>query len=537
MPSANRWMQRREPGRALHPLRLDPRQPRRDRPAPGRTRGHGGRRGRRSASSSASCSPSSRSAFPRTYGPILAVTGTLYAVPSLALFVLLIPFTGLSPRDRDRGPRALHPAHPGAEHRDRLEGVPADVTEAATGMGYTPSQRFWRVELPIAMPVIVAGLRIATVTTIGLVAITTFIGLGGLGYLIVNSGYPTLLPDLDLRRRLPVHRARRHCRLRPPMAPAPPDAVGRGLAAAEDGALRGRHRVAVRSGELDRSTKRHLPAPLGARLPLGRRARRGRRDRAAGSASSSGTPGAAPAWSSPSPTSGGRFRRSGWLGIVFAITAGLFGRGGIGFLPAVIALILLAIPPIVTNTYAGMREVDRELVEAGRGMGMRERRSSALVEVPVALPVDPGRRASRPVQVVATATLATIVGGGTLGAFIIQGIERARARPGGGRGNAGRAPRDLHRAGIRIASARGSVARAQGSGDPGGRRDATEMPLPGGQLNPCVSVARRACRGLLLDLAVRHFDVAPGDTCTHSEGEPNADAPHACPRGGGAGAA
>ena len=82
-----------------------------------------------------------------------------------------------------------------------LRGRAADVIEAATGMGYTPAQRFWRVELPIAMPVVVAGLRIATVTTIGLVTITTFIGLGGLGYLIINSRNATLLPDLDLRRR------------------------------------------------------------------------------------------------------------------------------------------------------------------------------------------------------------------------------------------------------------------------------------------------------------------------------------------------
>jgi osmoprotectant transport system permease protein len=113
----------------------------------------------------------------------------------------------------------------------------------------------------------------------------------------------------------------------------------------------------------------------------------------------------------------------GWLGIVFAPLLVLFGRGGIGFAPSVIALILLAIPPIVTNTYAGMREVDREMVEAGRGMGMRESEIVRLVEVPVALPVIMAGVRSSAVQVVATATLATIVGGGTLGAFIVQGID------------------------------------------------------------------------------------------------------------------
>ena len=112
----------------------------------------------------------------------------------------------------------------------------------------------------------------------------------------------------------------------------------------------------------------------------------------------------------------------GWLGIVFPLTLTALGRGGIGFVPAVIALTALGVPPIVTNTFAGMREVDRELVEAGRGMGMRETQLVREVEVPVALPVIlAGVRVSA-VQIVATATLAAIVGGGTLGHFIVQGI-------------------------------------------------------------------------------------------------------------------
>jgi osmoprotectant transport system permease protein len=129
-----------------------------------------------------------------TYGPIIAVTGTLYAVPSLALFVLLIPITGLSPTT---GIVALVLYTLLILVRNivvALDGVPADVVEAATGMGFGPGRRFWRIELPIALPVIIAGLRIATVTTVGLVAITTFIGLGGLGYLIINSGTQRFFP-------------------------------------------------------------------------------------------------------------------------------------------------------------------------------------------------------------------------------------------------------------------------------------------------------------------------------------------------------
>ena len=129
-----------------------------------------------------------------TYGPIIAVTSTLYAIPSLALFALLIPLTGLS---LTTGIVALVLYTLLILVRNivvALDGVPPEVVEAATGMGYGPLQRFWRVELPVATPVIVAGLRIATVTTVGLVAITTFIGLGGLGYLIINSGTRRFFP-------------------------------------------------------------------------------------------------------------------------------------------------------------------------------------------------------------------------------------------------------------------------------------------------------------------------------------------------------
>ncbi|MDQ4035474.1 MAG: ABC transporter permease [Chloroflexota bacterium] len=124
------------------------------------------------------------------HGPIVAVSGTLYAIPSLALFAILIPFTG---------PQSLLAAEIALVSYTILilvrnflagfDGVPADVMEAADGMGLTSSQRLWRVELPIALPVIVAGIRIATVTVIGLVTVTALIGLGGLGYVIIDLGY------------------------------------------------------------------------------------------------------------------------------------------------------------------------------------------------------------------------------------------------------------------------------------------------------------------------------------------------------------
>lgn len=126
---------------------------------------------------------------PRLYGPIIGVTGTMYAIPSLALFALLTPITGLG--TVLTAEIALVSYTLLILTRNIVEGlraVPPEAVEAATGMGYTPAQRLLRVELPLALPIIVAGLRIATVTIVGLVTVTALIGIGGLGYLIVTIG-------------------------------------------------------------------------------------------------------------------------------------------------------------------------------------------------------------------------------------------------------------------------------------------------------------------------------------------------------------
>ena len=95
---------------------------------------------------------------------------------------------------------------------------------------------------------------------------------------------------------------------------------------------------------------------------------------------------------------------------------------GIGFAAAFPALVVLALPPILIATYVGLREVDRDIVEAGRAMGMRETQLLRRVEVPIALPVIVSGVRIAAVQVVATATLAALVGGGGLGRFIVDGF-------------------------------------------------------------------------------------------------------------------
>jgi osmoprotectant transport system permease protein len=130
------------------------------------------------------------------YGPVAGVAGLLYTIPSLALFAVLVPFTGLSFLTAEIGLVSYTLLILVRGVVSGLDGVPRDAVEAASGMGYTARQRLARVELPLAVPVIIAALRLATVTTIGLVMVTALIGEGGLGQLMLrgfNRSFPTMV--------------------------------------------------------------------------------------------------------------------------------------------------------------------------------------------------------------------------------------------------------------------------------------------------------------------------------------------------------
>ena len=123
----------------------------------------------------------------RTYAPILWVTGVIYSIPSIALFAVLIPITGISVTTAEIGLVGYTLLILVRNIVAGIAAVPADVREAAVAMGYRPGRMLREIELPLAMPTIIAGLRIATVTTIGLVTITALIGFGGLGALILDG--------------------------------------------------------------------------------------------------------------------------------------------------------------------------------------------------------------------------------------------------------------------------------------------------------------------------------------------------------------
>jgi osmoprotectant transport system permease protein len=120
----------------------------------------------------------------RLYPPALAVSSVLYTIPSLAAFAFLIPYTGLSrttmliPLTSYTLLILLRNVVTG------LDGVPREVVDAADGMGYSRRQRLFRIELPLALPAIVAGVRVATVTIIGLAAVGGLLAIPSLGNLI-----------------------------------------------------------------------------------------------------------------------------------------------------------------------------------------------------------------------------------------------------------------------------------------------------------------------------------------------------------------
>ena len=131
----------------------------------------------------------------RTYAPILAASDVLYTIPSLAIFATLVSITGISLLTVEI-PLVMYTLVIFVRNiAAGFDSVPADVVDAADGLGYARGQRLWRVEIPLAVPLIVAGLRLAAVSTIGLVTVTSVLGdgFGGLGFFILE-GYRRSFP-------------------------------------------------------------------------------------------------------------------------------------------------------------------------------------------------------------------------------------------------------------------------------------------------------------------------------------------------------
>jgi osmoprotectant transport system permease protein len=121
------------------------------------------------------------------YPPVLSTANALYALPSLALFVVLIPSTGLGNATVIIPLTLFSLCVLLPNVVDGLHGVPEPVRQAATAMGFGPLRRLLQVELPIAIPVVIAGLRVAVVSSISLASLGQLIGVGSLGYLFIDG--------------------------------------------------------------------------------------------------------------------------------------------------------------------------------------------------------------------------------------------------------------------------------------------------------------------------------------------------------------
>jgi osmoprotectant transport system permease protein len=122
-------------------------------------------------------------------GTVLGLSTLVYTIPSLAMFAFVAPFTGLSETTVAIGLVLYSLVILVRNFLAGLQAVPADAREAARGMGYGGARLLWQVELPLALPSIFTGLRIATVSTVALVTVGVIVGQGGLGQIIIVNGF------------------------------------------------------------------------------------------------------------------------------------------------------------------------------------------------------------------------------------------------------------------------------------------------------------------------------------------------------------
>ncbi|MCZ2858293.1 ABC transporter permease [Blastococcus sp. VKM Ac-2987] len=120
-------------------------------------------------------------------GPVLGLSTLIYTIPSLAMFAFVAPITGITATTVLIGLVLYSLVILVRNFLAGLQAVPADVREAARGMGYGPVRLFWQVELPLALPAFMAGIRVATVSTVALVTVGVIVGHGGLGQLITGG--------------------------------------------------------------------------------------------------------------------------------------------------------------------------------------------------------------------------------------------------------------------------------------------------------------------------------------------------------------
>ena len=367
----------------------------------------------------------------------------IFTIPSLALFVvlpLIIPTRILDEANVIVALTLYTVALLVRVVPEALDAVPAAVLDAATAVGYKPIVRVLKVELPLAIPVLVAGLRVVAVTNISMVSVGSVIGIGGLGTWF-TEGYQADKSDQIIAGIIAIFV----------------------LAIVIDTLIMLAGKVATpwtRAGKVGRRAARASEA-TGETAP--------------GERSDGGNRGGrevnflqqalsyiftAANWGGPAGLTARILEHlqytavavifSALVAIPIGMIIGHTGRGtflvvtgvnalralptlgvlllgvllwGLGLVPPTVALMLLGIPPLLAGTYAGIANVDRAVVDAARSMGMTEQRVLLRVEVPNALPLILGGLRTATLQIVATATVAAYASLGGLGRYLIDGIK------------------------------------------------------------------------------------------------------------------
>jgi osmoprotectant transport system permease protein len=330
---------------------------------------------------------------------VLLVSGALYTVPALAIFALLIPYLGLGFWPAIVALVAYALLIIIRNVATGLREISPDILDAADGMGYGRWRRLFAIELPLALPVIIAGIRITVVTQVSVATVAAFINAGGLGDIIfqgitqdfgekvvagaVVTSALAILCDESLRRvelRLRANQAE-HCLMAGWIAANPSIFI-----------------VALQNHLW--LTGVAFAAVLLIALPLGLALTRHRR------------------FANAAIAIVNILRTVPSLALLVIMLPLL----GTGFLPSVVALTLYGLPALLLNTYTGLSEVDADIVEAARGQGLSDRQVMTRIEIPLALPVIFAGIRTAAVQIVSAATLAAFIGGGGLGELITAGM-------------------------------------------------------------------------------------------------------------------
>ena len=348
----------------------------------------------------------------------------IFTIPSLALFVvlpLIIPTRILDEANVIVALTLYTVALLVRAVPEALDAVSPAVLDAATAVGYKPLTRMLKVELPLALPVLIASLRVVAVTNISMVAVGSVIGIGGLGTWF-TEGYQANKSDQIIagiiaifvlaividtlimfagKALTPWTRAARPARAR--------QGGGGGMNFLQQ-ALSFIFTAANWGGPAGLTARilEHLQYTAIAvffsaliAVPLGMLI---------------------------GHTGRGTFLVVTGVNALRALpTLGVLLLGvllwGLGLIPPTVALMLLGIPPLLAGTYSGIANVDRAVVDAARSMGMTESRILLRVETPNALPLILGGLRTATLQIVATATVAAYASLGGLGRYLIDGIK------------------------------------------------------------------------------------------------------------------